>query len=80
MLKLLLNVTLAVVAWAQNNTSPATFTNPVLDKAGADPWVIRHDGWYYMTYTTNDDITLLRSRALTCIFPAPRLVHPLTSA
>src|SRR3712207_579096 len=23
-----------------------TFTNPLY--AGADPWVVRHDGWYYL--------------------------------
>ncbi|KAF2012397.1 glycoside hydrolase family 43 protein [Aaosphaeria arxii CBS 175.79] len=43
----------------------ASFTNPILDEAGADPWVIRHDSYYYMTYTTNNDITLMRSQTLT---------------
>ncbi|KAF2742724.1 glycoside hydrolase family 43 protein [Sporormia fimetaria CBS 119925] len=47
----------------QNNSS--TYTNPILDTVGADPWVIRHGDYYYMTYTTNSDITLLRSRILT---------------
>ncbi|KAF2273976.1 alpha-N-arab-like proteininofuranosidase [Westerdykella ornata] len=51
--------------FCQNNSVTTTFTNPILDAVGADPWVIRHDGYYYMTYTTNDDITLLRSRLLT---------------
>jgi hypothetical protein len=30
-------------------------------------WVIRHDGYYYMTYTTNNDVTLLRSQVLTYV-------------
>ncbi|KAF2673999.1 Arabinanase/levansucrase/invertase [Microthyrium microscopicum] len=38
--------------------------NPVLNKTGADPWVIQYKGFYYMTYTTNDDITLIRSKSL----------------
>lgn len=28
-------------------------------------WVLRHDGYYYMTYTTNNDIVLFRSKKLT---------------
>jgi len=28
-------------------------------------WVIQHEGFYYLTYTTNDDIVLLRSKILT---------------
>ncbi|KAL1310906.1 hypothetical protein AAFC00_001134 [Neodothiora populina] len=39
--------------------------NPILNKVGADPWVIRHGDYYYMTYTTNDNITILRSPFLT---------------
>ncbi|KAK3709969.1 hypothetical protein LTR37_010588 [Vermiconidia calcicola] len=48
---------------AQLNNS-ATFTNPVFN-TGADPWVIRYEGYYYMTYTTADNITILRSSVLT---------------
>ncbi|KAK5071177.1 hypothetical protein LTR64_007681 [Lithohypha guttulata] len=43
----------------------ATFTNPILQKYGADPWVVRNGDDYLMTYTTNDNITILRSRTLT---------------
>lgn len=35
-------------------------------------WVIRYEDYYYMTYTTNDNITILRSPILTyvhCLFP-----------
>lgn len=41
-----------------------TFTNPILD-TGADPWMIKHDGYYYLTYTTATNITILRSQSLT---------------
>jgi GH43 family beta-xylosidase len=27
-------------------------------------WVIRNEGYYYMTYTTNDNVSLLRIRVL----------------
>lgn len=54
-------------AQSPNSTSSntTTYTNPILDKVGADPWVIRHGDYYYMTYTTNDNITILRSSTLT---------------
>ncbi|KAF2436189.1 Arabinanase/levansucrase/invertase [Tothia fuscella] len=42
-----------------------TYSNPILTKEGADPWVIRHEDYYYMTYSTNDNITLLRNKILT---------------
>ena len=49
---------------AQSNSS-ATYTNPILDAGGADPWVTRYEGYYYMTYTTSTNITILRSSVLT---------------
>jgi GH43 family beta-xylosidase len=40
----------------------------VLTPKGADPWVYKHtDGYYYMTYTNGQDITLLRSVTLSGI-------------
>ena len=50
---------------AQNNSNSDTFTNPVLNEVGADPFVVRHDGYYYLTYTTATNITILRSTSLT---------------
>ncbi|KAH0086913.1 hypothetical protein KCU96_g9629, partial [Aureobasidium melanogenum] len=41
-------------------SNASTYTNPILDEVGADPWVIRHGDYYYMTYTTNSNITILR--------------------
>ncbi|KAK5037780.1 hypothetical protein LTS07_001247 [Exophiala sideris] len=56
------------ISYGQTATSTAggaTYTNPILDSMGADPWVTRHDDYYYMTYSTNDNITILRSNILT---------------
>jgi len=39
------------------------FTNPIA--AGQDPWVVRHDGWYYLVESANNGITVYRSRQLT---------------
>ena len=54
---------LVVAQSSYNNT--ATYTNPVLNGVGADPWVVRDGGYYYLTYTTNTNITILRSKTLT---------------
>ena len=51
------------LASAQNNS--ATYTNPVLEKVGADPFILKDDGYYYLTYTTMTNITILRSTSLT---------------
>jgi len=52
------------LAWGQNISTSDTYTNPILS-SGADPWVVRSGDYYYMTYTTNDNITILRSSVLT---------------
>lgn len=57
-------LSLAIVGNAQSNIS-STYTNPVLSNGGADPWVTRYGNYYYMTHTTNDNITILRSADLT---------------
>lgn len=51
------------LASAQNDS--ATYTNPVLEKVGADPFILKDDGYYYLTYTTMTNITILRSTSLT---------------
>jgi GH43 family beta-xylosidase len=40
-----------------------TFTNPVAP--GADPWVVRHDGWYYLAQSRDRAIWIYRSDKLT---------------
>ena len=44
----------------------ATFTNPLLP-AGADPWTVFHDGYYYYTQTTGRNITLWKTRSLAAL-------------
>jgi len=61
---LALFIGLSPLVSAQNN-SLDTFTNPVLNEVGADPFVARDDGYYYLTYTTATNITILRSTSLT---------------
>lgn len=46
-------------------TTTATFTNPIVNTTSADPWIFRHEKYYYLTYTNNVDITLFRSQSLT---------------
>lgn len=53
-----------------NKTTNATYSNPIFTKNVGDPWMTRYvdaDGldWYLFTCTTNDNITLWRSRSLT---------------
>ena len=51
-------------AWAQAPAAPArTFTNP-LKTNGPDPWIIRHDGYYYYTSTTGKNLMLWKSATL----------------
>lgn len=50
---------------AQNYSAAGTYTNPVLNEVGADPFVVKEDGYYYLTYTTATNITILRSTSLT---------------
>lgn len=42
----------------------ATFANPIMN-GGADPWVIKHDGYYYYTHTVGNAIQIWKSRSLT---------------
>jgi hypothetical protein len=51
------------LASAQNNS--ATYTNPVLETVGADPFILKDNGYYYLTYTTATNITILRSTSMT---------------
>ncbi len=42
----------------------ATFANPMMN-GGADPWVIKHEGYYYYTHTVGNAIRVWKSRSLT---------------
>lgn len=56
---------LATLTAAQASPSSSTYTNPILDAVGADPWVTRNGDYYYLTFTNSDNITLYRSLSLT---------------
>lgn len=47
--------------------SACTFTNPVA--RGADPWVVRRDGYYYMAQSQNSD----REKSSIWVFRSPKL-------
>ncbi|PLN77547.1 alpha-N-arabinofuranosidase 2 [Aspergillus taichungensis] len=47
------------------STNNASYHNPISTVNAGDPFVLRHEDWYFLTYTTNDNITLKRSRSLT---------------
>lgn len=65
---LLLLAAFAMLAAAQLN-----FTNPVLP-AGADPYVIQRDGYYYYTQTTGTNITLWKTRDIGALASATKRV------
>ncbi|EIM82112.1 glycoside hydrolase family 43 protein [Stereum hirsutum FP-91666 SS1] len=39
----------------------ATFTNPIRDENGSDPWMTYFDGYYYLTTTEWTDVTITRA-------------------
>jgi len=43
----------------------ATYHNPVLDYAAPDPFVVLHEGFYYMVQSRNGGITVYKSSILT---------------
>ena len=49
----------------------ATFTNPLLS-AGADPWSIYKDGYYYYTNTLGDSLVIYKTRDLAQLRTATR--------
>lgn len=52
-----------------NTTTNETYSNPIFTANVGDPWMTRYshagEDWYLFTYTTSDNITLRRSKALT---------------
>jgi len=45
----------------QTGSNPATFHNPLLETDGADPWMVYHDGNYYLTATQWSSIRMWKS-------------------
>lgn len=50
----------------EKGTVARNFYNPIMDH-GADPWMIRYHGAYYMTMTTGNNVTIRRSKGITDI-------------
>lgn len=40
-----------------------TFKNPIYDSAG-DPWVFQDNGYYYVTYTTGNNVKLIKTQKM----------------
>lgn len=55
---------------AQKNN---TFTNPLL-AAGADPWCIYKEGYYYYTHTTGNNITVWKTKNIADLKTAERKI------
>lgn len=49
------------------------FYNVLVDN-GADPWVIRHNGVYYLTYTTGGSVEVVRAKTLSGLAAGERKV------
>lgn len=52
---------------------PKTFTNPLLP-AGADPWCIYRDGFYYYTHTTGKNITIWKTKSIALLRTAQKKI------
>ncbi|WP_055695122.1 family 43 glycosylhydrolase [Streptomyces prasinopilosus] len=56
---------LLALTLGQSSAQAASFGNPVKAQKGADPWIVRHGGDYYLVSTSwTDVITLRRSATL----------------
>lgn len=53
-----------------SNPSTATFRNPLMPD-GPDPWMVWHDGFYYLTATSMDGIRVRRAASITELENAP---------
>ncbi|WP_165071790.1 glycoside hydrolase family 43 protein [Paludisphaera rhizosphaerae] len=59
-----------VCAQEKAASTTTTFRNP-LKVHGADPWLMYHDGWYYLATTTGRDVQLRKARRLGDLKQAP---------
>ena len=58
---------------SQNPPRPGTFRNPLIQD-GADPWMVWHDGYYYLTASAQTHIEVRRARSITAIHAATPVV------
>jgi GH43 family beta-xylosidase len=59
-MKYLFCLVMVIICFTCAGIAQQTFTNPLLP-AGADPWCIYKDGYYYYTHTTGRNITLWKT-------------------
>lgn len=67
-MKLLAFLLVSFSAFAQT-----TFTNPLLP-SGADPWIVRDGGFYYLTVTNGVDLVIRKARSLSGLSGAAPVV------
>ncbi|MEU2598140.1 family 43 glycosylhydrolase [Streptomyces hirsutus] len=68
----LLAALLLALSLGQSSAQAASFGNPVKAQKGADPWIVRHGGDYYLISTSwTDVITIRRSATLAGLNTAP---------
>ena len=53
--------------------APGTFTNPLLP-GGPDPWMVYHEGFYYLTRTTSRHVAIRRAASIADLGAAPDVV------
>jgi GH43 family beta-xylosidase len=59
--------------YAENGRAPGrTFVNPIND--GPDPWMVYHNGYYYLTTSQHDCIRMWRARRLSELATTPGVV------
>ncbi|MBK0379034.1 glycoside hydrolase family 43 protein [Mucilaginibacter segetis] len=62
-----------VLSTASAQTAPKTFTNPLLP-SGADPWVIQHNGYYYYTNSTQNNLVIWKTKDMSALASAEKKV------
>ncbi|GAA3182910.1 hypothetical protein GCM10010451_35090 [Streptomyces virens] len=68
----LLAALLLALTLGQPSAQAASFSNPVKAQKGADPWIVRHEGNYYLVSTSwTDVVTVRKSPTLGGLATAP---------
>ncbi len=67
------SIVFVFVAFTVLAQSAKTFTNPLLS-AGADPWCVYKNGYYYYTNTTGNNITIWKTKSIAALKTAQKKV------
>ena len=59
--------------FASSAQQAKTFTNPLLP-AGADPWCVYKNGYYYYTHTTGNNITVWKTKSIATLRSAEKKI------